>query len=237
MGNSFKFDILNYGRICFINNGAKSILMARIQKYKDFLTELIGQWGSSLNFDHWISRTREFAEQNEGTLDGIMGKDLLAGWLLAEGKINEVDTILKSLKLTGDDFVDYNILGSLGGYYYGFNDPSIDLTKAEEFRQKALDLALNMEFQDEWERVITTSSLLRGKIGRTDDRDEILDLIQEILENAKQFPKHGEKFYVGNLNDVGNFYARAGKLDLAIESYQTSVNHNMENGFPLTYHL
>lgn len=203
--------------------------MARLANFKLFHKNLVKDFGKS-NFDNWITKTFEFIKKNEGSLDEVAGKAMLAGWYLAEGKFTELKHILDSLELTGDNLVDFDILGTLSSYYYGFNDPSINLDKAEEYYKKKLKIAKEIVFQDDWEKVYITSSLLRNKIYRTKDPNEILNLIDQILDNAAKYPGIGlgSNFQKMNYNDLGNFYRAIGKLDLAIQFHNASIEFSIK---------
>lgn len=208
--------------------------MARLEKYEELFKNHPVKLHNGYTMDQALNEVREFIKTNEGTLDSTAARTFLARFLIAQGEYKELDSVFKSLELTGDNLVDFFILIEKSIYNLGIHNPVIDLILSETQYKQAQSLTNKMKFQDDWEQsIVRVYTLWRGIWG-SNTESEIINLLDQIDEIIKT---HSELGFIKYrfLGYLGVPYRKVGKLDLAIKTHQTAFDFFSKSDFSLLY--
>lgn len=208
--------------------------MTRLAKYKEFFLQQPNHLHDGYSLDEVLTETRNFISENDGTLDAIAAKTYLVIFLISEGKFTETGQIIDSFEKTGDDLVDYLILDVSSNYYHGFNDPSLDISKSDEFHKEALKLTEKIVFQDQWEESIVRNFNVWRILFRTRGQSEILvqaKKFEELLMNSKGLGNFKFRY----LNMVAIAYNMAGHLDYALKLYHQALDFFLLSDWSILY--
>ena len=208
--------------------------MTRLQKYKEFFIGLYENAHNGYSYDQATDEYREFIKNNSGSLDAIVANTGLCSTLIIQGEFKKAEKIVTTLELTGNDLVDYFIYNISSLYYGGINDPNIDSTKADEFHNKAKNLAEKIIVQDGFEEGIIEAYNLIREIFRTKIKVEKLELTNKLVKLFQT--NHDLGYFSDNyLVVAGTAYASIGKFEKAIEIYKHCYECFIKSEVSLVY--
>lgn len=200
--------------------------MNRLAKFKQFHKKIFLEF-ADIDIDLFFTRVLDFAEENNGTIDGDMSLMFLAAWYVVVNEFEEALSILLKLEQSNDPLVKYGALYALHMYYTGHNNPAINLDTANEYREKMELIFAQINFHDDWERYFTET--LRGgmkmlsefRIGGNVETQ--LQLIDELRVIMSKLPEYGYLFKLYFEATIGLIFLPKGLFEEAKQSFERFI--------------
>jgi tetratricopeptide (TPR) repeat protein len=215
------------------NHPAHRVIVVRLPHYENSTRTVFDSIseGKGISLEARKKMSQEIIDRYPDSLDAIMSRLSILGLMLAEGKLPQIKEEIDNIELTGDPYVDYFIYDLKTAFYYGFNDPSVDFDKSEEYRAQTLQKFKEITFQSEFEEIWINIMEYRNQLNRTRDKNQILQILKDLEAEAQKYDNKG--LYIAIANDTANSYRQIGMIDKAIELYELSIQYTKEMAYSM----